>query len=965
MAQMQFTIPNFNQSSRWTSYFLAGVVTHTTPSTDTDTKTVDISSIPAGSTISSASISASYNSPLSGASIRTIEGSPNFTGSKDITSKLQGLGGSYSTISFEFKFKAYGGTGSSSYDGTPHESSLNWSDITVSVTYTPPYTAPSVTNVKLAGSGSDQFRSPGTTVPLSWTGVNGAHNSIQSYTISRSADGTNYTQLAQGVTGTSYDVTAHTAGGSYYVYKVAAVGEYGSSALAVSPKLYSYTAPAVSAVKLNGSTSNQYMASSASVLLSWTGTNGSYNAIQCYTVKYSINGGAYSPLTTVTGTSVSVTAPGSTSEYYQYQITAAGQYSSSGAVLSSKLYTFTNPGVSGVTLAGSASDQYRAPGAAVTLSWTGSSGINNIIQSYTISRSSDGTNYTELATGLTGTSHNVIAHAAGGSYYKYKVVAVGAYGGSADAYSPRLYSYTAPTAPDTVHATPLEVAPGGSATLTWSGAAAPGGVSIASYAIWRAASPGGTYAQVGTSTTTAWAFTAPNGTGHHYHKVQAIGSVAGYYSGLSLQYADLYVRQPHSTFTLDRTRVPMDGVTAITATLHVNDPTYTHVLRWYMDATHTISHEMTAGDTSDSCVFPLEWNAIVPATSTSAYAELTTKWGSTVIGTQVVPFTAEVPESVKPAATLAPTLNNVFLTYALSGYTTVTLNLTATFPDGTTPHATEAYRIWGGGSYDVSSQTLVAGPFSAGSYTFYGRAKDSRPRQGTDEYPLTVTSYTPPAISMVDCFRANTNNERSNEGTRIRVKATFHVTSLDGNNSAAEATVRYKKSGTSNWLGSVSMISGVETTLADGIDTDKCYDVQINLKDTVGKDATPYPVSVPASVRLFDFRNDRAALGRLAPKDTGKVLALPDDWDILHKGQTLDARFLQTPILLGSGTNLNDIQTPGMYYCPANATVATFINCPTGYALALLVERTAGCVQTVKEYSTDSAAKVFIRRYYS
>ena len=65
-----------------------------------------------------------------------------------------------------------------------------------------------------------------------------------------------------------------------------------------------------------------------------------------------------------------------------------------------------------------------------------------------------------------------------------------------------------------------------------------------------------------------------------------------------------------------------------------------------------------------------------------------------------------------------------------------------------------------------------------------------------------------------------------------------------------------------------------------------------------------------------------------------------------------------------ANANLNSYTTPGFYYCPANATVATFANCPTKNAFFMIVGRHAGTYQEVIEYTTTSP-KRYMRNYYN
>ncbi len=130
-----FSVDNFFLSSSWKGYFVAGVVEYTTPSSSSASKTFDISSIPAGAVIDSASLTATLGSPYTGAAYKRVDGA-SFNGSMDVLNKLQGLNGAYANgVSFEFQFKANGGQGSASGTGVNHSASLSFSNVTMTVAY--------------------------------------------------------------------------------------------------------------------------------------------------------------------------------------------------------------------------------------------------------------------------------------------------------------------------------------------------------------------------------------------------------------------------------------------------------------------------------------------------------------------------------------------------------------------------------------------------------------------------------------------------------------------------------------------------------------------------------------------------------------------------------------------------------------------------------------------------------------
>lgn len=59
--------------------------------------------------------------------------------------------------------------------------------------------------------------------------------------------------------------------------------------------------------------------------------------------------------------------------------------------------------------------------------------------------------------------------------------------------------------------------------------------------------------------------------------------------------------------------------------------------------------------------------------------------------------------------------------------------------------------------------------------------------------------------------------------------------------------------------------------------------------------------------------------------------------------------------------DLNTYNTIGFYTCTSNFIAGTIQNSPTNIAFSLLVEKAAGPVQTLKEYSTNGTARIFWR----
>ncbi|MDT9719116.1 pyocin knob domain-containing protein [Paenibacillus sp. ClWae2A] len=85
--------------------------------------------------------------------------------------------------------------------------------------------------------------------------------------------------------------------------------------------------------------------------------------------------------------------------------------------------------------------------------------------------------------------------------------------------------------------------------------------------------------------------------------------------------------------------------------------------------------------------------------------------------------------------------------------------------------------------------------------------------------------------------------------------------------------------------------------------------------------------------------------------------AIGEEINGLHDG------FIKKSIVIPAGEDLNTYMEEGNYYCPANATVETLLNSPTGEAFHLTVEPHAGVLQTLTTFQPGNL-EVFQRNYY-
>lgn len=287
MATFRLEVNSVSLSSSWTIIKTdVNEYEYSTPNTAYSTRTFNLSGIPSGATINSATLSCTR---WGSGAIRTMDGTN--ADSKSIATSRITPGGNLE-ITFAYKATASGTVGGNIGAQTTKTASAGWNNPTLTVEYTEPYSAVSApTTVSVSKTNA----SPSESITLSWSGASGGTNtSIASYTIYRSTSLTGtYSVLASGVTGTSRSVSAPSTLGSYY-YKILSVSSPSgynsglSSAYAVITVAESApTAPTTVSAPSSGYPSQD-------ITLSWSGAaHGANNNITGYSIYRKIGSGSW------------------------------------------------------------------------------------------------------------------------------------------------------------------------------------------------------------------------------------------------------------------------------------------------------------------------------------------------------------------------------------------------------------------------------------------------------------------------------------------------------------------------------------------------------------------------------------------------------------------------------------------------------------------------------------------------
>ncbi len=285
----------------------------------------------------------------------------------------------------------------------------------------------------------------GTSVQLTWTGNDSA---ATGYVVLRSIDGKAFVNGATISSGSAGSFVDTVASGHMYCYSLVATSDHNSSAM-ISPST------TVTPVVAPGSVTATSL-SATSVRVNWVNRDPSATS---YQVFRSVNGGAYTLLSTLTSaTANTVTDTTALSNHtYSYRVQASnGIFASSSQ---SDAATATTPMLAPTKLTATVT------GGWINLAWTNT---DTTATGYVVLRSTDGIIYTQLATLTSGgtTSYADTTVTAGQKYY-YQVQATA---GSAASAVSAAASATVSTAPTTTSTVAITTRYGNELVITATGA---------------------------------------------------------------------------------------------------------------------------------------------------------------------------------------------------------------------------------------------------------------------------------------------------------------------------------------------------------------------------------------------------------------------------------------------------------------------------------------------------------------
>ena len=263
------------------------------------------------------------------------------------------------------------------------------------------------------------------------------------------------------------------------------------------------------------------------------------------------------------------------------------------------------------------------------------------------------------------------------------------------------------------------------------------------------------------------------------------------------------------------------------------------------------------------------------ATSGTFTFTLTTKSGSTTIGTSTKAVKGTIPSTVKPSissVSLSEYVSGIaskFGTY-IQGKSRISGTINASAGSGS---SIDAYKITINGA-TYTSKTFTTGVLkTSGSNTYSVTVTDKRGRTASTSGTFTVLAYTEPTISTFKVVRSNSNGTDNDEGAYAKINASATITSLSSKNDKT-FLLRYKIKGSSTWTNIETYTSGYTYTatnkIVPNINVDSAYDFQLVVTDYFNtSDPTEKSLSLSTAYTILDIKANGkgVAFGRVATED--------------------------------------------------------------------------------------------------
>lgn len=341
---------------------------------------------------------------------------------------------------------------------------------------------------------------------------------------------------------------------------------------------------------------------------------------------------------------------------------------------------------------------------------------------------------------------------------------------------------------------------------------------------------------------------------HNSNGAKTVSCSASYTTGVSIGTLSTSASKALTTIprvsdlSVNKSSIPADGTTTVTATATKKSSSFTDTIVVKLGS---YSKTVTSGT---AFTIPASWINAIAGTSATATVTVTTKSGSTTIGTKSVNLTVTVPSTVVPSissVTVAEAVTAVQSAFGsgvyVSSLSKLNVSISAAGVYGSTISSVKT--TFDGITYDGASfQTAAIS--KAGTLSMSVTVTDSRGRTKTTTKNITVYGYSSPMITNVSCVSSGTSTIVTVDGVVSPVAVG------SANKNTKTLTIGYKKStapaygGTTtvtipaaSWTFSVSKTFAIDSRTTT-------YDFEAKLTDKLSTATEHGTTGVPVISRL-------------------------------------------------------------------------------------------------------------------
>lgn len=419
------------------------------------------------------------------------------------------------------------------------------------------------------------------------------------------------------------------------------------------------------------------------------------------------------------------------------------------------------------------------------------------------------------------------------------------------------------------------------------------------------------------------------------------GSVLGTISNFTLGNAINIPITKYSTSFTDTLTISLDGTTIKTVSGIVNGD----------DVSFTSSELTTI------------YSKLPSATTGSFTFKLTTKSGSTQIGTSSKTATGTIPSSVKP------TISSVTVS---EGNTSVVPSSWGVYVKNKSKLKFVTSASAGSGSSISTISTVINGSTYTGStittnlinttgnLTATITVTDKRGRTTSTTKSVSIVDYDIPYVTSLNAIRCDKDGNTLENGTYAKVSLVGGVSSISGKNTASYS-IKYKKTTETEYQTYTfdnTNLTIDNSVILSGIETNSSYNIMAVITDyftTLNENMNPPLMSV---FRTLNF---------LAGGRGGAVGKMAEEEDVFEVAFKTKLTGGLEPIFLEADTDLNDVRQPN-FYTGKNISSYNYINCPLTSGTFYLEVMSCGADGQVKQRivaCSKEDAVTYERFYYT